>query len=158
MSKDFLESYNRVKESLEPYDNLEIKLLPDDTSTAELAAKALGTEPGQIAKTLCFLADGEPVLIVACGDKKIDTKKFGKQLGAKKMKMADAELVLEVTGFAPGGVCPFALLKPVPVYLDRSLFDYDVTYIAAGTPHSALPIAADQLAAITGGTGVEVSK
>ena len=88
MSKDFLESYNRVKESLEPYDNLEIKLLPDDTSTAELAAKALGTEPGQIAKTLCFLADGEPVLIVACGDKKIDTKKFGKQLGAKKMKMA----------------------------------------------------------------------
>ena len=94
MSKDFLESYNRVKESLEPYDNLEIKLLPDDTSTAELAAKALGTEPGQIAKTLCFLADGEPVLIVACGDKKIDTKKFGKQLGAKKMKMADAELVL----------------------------------------------------------------
>ena len=158
MSKDFLESYNRVKESLEPYDNLEIKLLPDDTSTAELAAKALGTEPGQIAKTLCFLADGEPVLIVACGDKKIDTKKFGKQLGAKKMKMADAALVLEVTGFAPGGVCPFALLKPVPVYLDRSLFDYDVTYIAAGTPHSALPIAAEQLAAITSGTWVEVSK
>ena len=158
MSQDFLESYNRVKESLEPYDNLQIKLLPDDTSTAELAAQALGTEPGQIAKTLCFLADGEPVLIVACGDKKIDTKKFGKQLAVKKMKMADAELVLEVTGFAPGGVCPFALLKPVPVYLDRSLFDYDVTYIAAGTPHSALPIAADQLAEITSGTWVEVSK
>jgi prolyl-tRNA editing enzyme YbaK/EbsC (Cys-tRNA(Pro) deacylase) len=72
--------------------------------------------------------------------------------------MADAELVMEVTGFAPGGVCPFALLKPVPVYLDRSLFDYDVTYIAAGTPHSALPIAADQLAVITSGTWVEVSK
>lgn len=158
MSKNFLESYNRVKESLKPYDNLEIKLLPDDTSTAELAAQALGTEPGQIAKTLCFLADGEPVLIVACGDKKIDTKKFSRQLGVKKMKMADAELVLEVTGFAPGGVCPFALLKPVPVYLDRSLFDYDVTYIAAGTPHSALPIAADQLAEITCGIWVEVSK
>lgn len=158
MSKEFLESYNRVRESLSQYQNLEIKILPEDTSTAELAAQALGTEPGQIAKTLCFMADGAPVLVVACGDKKIDSKKFGKRLGAKKMRMADAQLVMEVTGFAPGGVCPFALLKPVPVYLDRSLFDYDVTYIAAGTPHSALPISADQLAAITNGIWVEVTK
>lgn len=156
--EDFAESYNRVKKSLQAYPNLEIKLLPDDTSTAELAAQAIGTLPGQIAKTLCFLADGEPVLIVACGDKRIDTKKLGRKIGARKMRMADAQIVMEVTGFAPGGVCPFALPQPIPVYLDLSLQAYDVTYIAAGTPHSALPIMAEQLAEITKGIWVEATK
>ena len=155
---NFTESYNRVKESLKAYPDLKIKILPDDTSTAELAAQAIGTLPGQIAKTLCFLADGEPVLIVACGDKRIDTKKLGRKIGAKKMRMADAQIVMEVTGFAPGGVCPFALPQPIPVYLDHSLQDYDVTYIAAGTPHSALPIMAEQLAEITKGIWVEATK
>ncbi|MEG0797998.1 MAG: YbaK/EbsC family protein [Acidaminococcaceae bacterium] len=155
---NFAASYERVKNSLQGYTNLKIQLLPEDTSTAELAAQALGTTPGQIAKTLCFVADGEPVLIVACGDKKIDTKKWGRQIGVKKMKMADAETVLAVTGFAPGGVCPFALTETVRVYLDRSLWDYEVTYIAAGTPNSALPIGAEQLATITGGIWVEASK
>ena len=155
---DFTESYLRVKKSLEIYPQLEIKLLPDDTSTAELAALALGTTPGQIAKTLCFLADGSPVLIVACGDRKIDSKKFGRAIGVKKIKMADAESVEKATGFRPGGVCPFALPQDVPIYLDKSLFDYDVTYIAAGTPHSALPIEAEQLAEITGGQWVEATK
>lgn len=155
---EFTLSYERVKASLEKYSELEIKLLPADTSTAELAAQALGTTPGQIAKTLCFLADGEPILIVACGDKKIDTKKWGREIGAKKIRMADAATVLEVTGFAPGGVCPFALREPVRIFLDRSLYDYDVTYIAAGTPYSALPIGADLLAEITGGMWVNASK
>ncbi|HIU63879.1 MAG TPA: YbaK/EbsC family protein [Candidatus Avacidaminococcus intestinavium] len=155
---DFTESYLRVKKSLEAYADLKIELLPDDTSTAELAAQALGTEPGQIAKTLCFVADGEPVLVVACGDRKIDTKKLARIVGAKKVRMASAELVHEVTGFFPGGVCPFALIKEIPVYLDRSLCSYDITYIAAGTPYSALPIAAMRLEEITSGCWVEVTK
>ena len=69
--------------------------MPGSTHTAELAAQALGTTPGQIAKTLCFLADGKPILIVACGDKKIDTKKWGRAIEAKKIKMADAETVMQ---------------------------------------------------------------
>ena len=158
VQNDYEESYKRVKESLKAYSNLKIKLLPDDTSTAELAALALGTQPGQIAKTLCLLADGNPVLIVACGDRKIDTKKLGKELGVKKVRLADAETVAAVTGFMPGGVCPFGLKEEVPVYLDRSLHTYDVTYIAAGTPNSALPIRAGELAEITGGIWIEATK
>lgn len=151
-------SLKRVQESLQAYPELEVKILPGSTHTAELAAQALGTTPGQIAKTLCFLADGEPVLIVACGDKKIDTKKWGRTIEVKKIKMADAETVMQVTGFAPGGVCPFALRQQAKVYLDNSLKEYDITFIAAGTPHSALPISAEMLEKVTGGTWVDATK
>ena len=72
-AEEYEASLKRVQESLQAYPELEIKILPGSTHTAELAAQALGTTPGQIAKTLCFLADGKPILIVACGDKKIDT-------------------------------------------------------------------------------------
>lgn len=151
-------SLHRVQESLKAYPELEVKILPSSTHTAELAAQALGTTPGQIAKTLCFLADSKPILIVACGDRKIDTKKWSRTIEVKKIKMADSETVMQVTGFAPGGVCPFALKQQVAVYLDNSLKEYDVTFIAAGTSHSALPISAEMLEKITGGIWIDATK
>lgn len=157
-AEEYEASLKRVQESLQAYPELEIKILPGSTHTAELAAQALGTTPGQIAKTLCFLADGKPILIVACGDKKIDTKKWGRAIEAKKIKMADAETVMQITGFAPGGVCPFALRQQVSVYLDNSLKEYDITFIAAGTPHSALPISSEMLERVTGGSWVDATK
>ncbi len=99
----------KVRKALEPYPDLKIMLFDESTHTSELAAKAVGVEVAQIAKTLMFLADGNPVLVVACGDRKINTKKLGKELGAKKVRFADADSVLELTGFSPGGVCPFGL-------------------------------------------------
>lgn len=156
--EEYAASLQRVKESLKDYSELEVKILPNSTHTAELAAQALGTTPGQIAKTLCFLADEEPILVVACGDKKIDTKKVRNISGAKKIKMADAQTVMQVTGFAPGGVCPFALRQKTAIYLDNSLKEYDVTFIAAGTPHSALPISAETLEQVTAGTWVDATK
>ena len=99
---------------------------------------------------MCFLADGKPILIVACGDKKIDTKKWGRAIEAKKIKMADAETVMQITGFAPGGVCPFALRQQVSVYLDNSLKEYDIT--------SALPISAEMLEKVTVGSWVDATK
>ena len=144
-AEEYETSLKRVQESLQAYPELEIKILPGSTHTAELAAQALGTTPGQIAKTLCFLADGKPILIVACVE-------------AKKIKMADAETVMQITGFAPGGVCPFALRQQVSVYLDNSLKEYDITFIAAGTPHSALPISAEMLEKVTGGSWVDATK
>ena len=146
-AEEYETSLKRVQESLQAYPELEIKILPGSTHTAE-----------QIAKTLCFLADGKPILIVACGDKKIDTKKWGRAIEAKKIKMADAETVMQITGFAPGGVCPFALRQQVSVYLDNSLKEYDITFIAAGTPHSALPISAEMLEKVTGGSWVDATK
>ena len=134
-AEEYETSLKRVQESLQAYPELEIKILPGSTHTAELAAQALGTTPGQIAK-----------------------KKWGRAIEAKKIKMADAETVMQITGFAPGGVCPFALRQQVSVYLDNSLKEYDITFIAAGTPHSALPISAEMLEKVTGGSWVDATK
>ena len=94
----------KVKRALAPYPDLQIVLFDESTHTSELAAAAVGVAVAQIAKTLMFLADGAPVLVVACGDRKINTKKLGKELNAKKVRFADADSVLQITGFAPGGV------------------------------------------------------
>lgn len=123
----------------------------ESTSTSELAAAALGVEVGQIAKTLVFLADGRPVLVVASGDNKIKTGKLKRRLGASKVRMADPETVRRVTGYAVGGVCPVALPEKLPILLDESMRRFPVVYAAAGTPRSALPLTMEQLEKVTDG-------
>ncbi len=157
MSEAEKEALDRVEKALAQYGNLKAVIFDADTSTSELAAQAVGVTVGQIAKTLCFLGDGQPFLVVTVGDRKIDTKKLGKQVGAKKVRFADAQTAYEATGFPPGGVCPFALKSAVPVYLDDSLFEYDIVYSAAGTANSALPIAPARLQEITGARLVDAS-
>ena len=148
----------RVKTALSIYkDDFEIITFEDTTATAELAAKALGVAVGQIAKSLCFVGDQNPFLVVTVGDRKIDAKKLAKDLGYKKVKFADADTVKEATGFSPGGVCPFALNTDMDIYLDESLFLYDIVYAAAGTANSALPIAPARLKEITGANIVAAS-
>lgn len=127
------------------------------TCTSDLAARALGVEVGQIAKTMVWLADQRPVLVVASGDIKIKSNKLRRFLGASKIKMADADTVQEVTGYPVGGVCPVALPGRVDILLDESMKRYDIVYTAAGTPRSALPLNMEQLQAVTGGEWVEVS-
>ena len=148
----------RVKQFLSRYPDLEIILFDSSTHTSELAAQALGVTPAQIAKTLCFLADGRPVLLTTCGDKRTDVKALAKALGAKKIKFADAETVETATGFPPGGVSPVGILPGVPLYLDRSLWDFAIVYAAAGTANSALPVSPDRLKEITGAEVVDVCK
>ena len=147
----------RVKKAIEPYPDLKIILFDESTHTSELAAKAVGVEVAQIAKTLVFLADGRAVLVVTCGDRKIDTRKLGRELGAKKVRFADAQTVFQATGFAPGGVCPFAISGSVELFLDKSLYEYDLVYAAAGTPNSALPVAPERLREIIGARLVDVA-
>ncbi|MCR4399499.1 MAG: YbaK/EbsC family protein [Syntrophomonadaceae bacterium] len=124
--------------------------LPADTSTAEAAAQALGVEVGQIAKTLLFKSKGCYLLVVAAGDVRMDLRQL-KQVAGGKVRMASAEEVTELTGYPVGGVCPFALPRPLPVYLDESLKRYEVVFAAAGTANSALPITFAQLQQVTGG-------
>ena len=150
-------SLERVQQAIAPYPDLKIFLFEESTHTSELAAQAVGVEVAQIAKTLMFLADGEPVLVVACGGRKIDAKKLGRAVGAKKVKFADAESVVRITGFEPGGVCPFGLDGSIKICLDRGLFDYDVVYAAAGTANSALPVAPERLRGIVGAGVVDVA-
>ncbi|HWR40057.1 MAG TPA: YbaK/EbsC family protein [Patescibacteria group bacterium] len=146
----------RVQAALENYKDLEIILFDSSTHTADLAAQALGVQPAQIAKSLLFLADGQPAMVVTCGDRKVNTKLFGRLLSAKKVRFANAEQVAELTGFPPGGVSPVGLLRPLPVYLDKSLYDYAVVYAAAGTANSALPVAPERLREITGAEIIDV--
>lgn len=148
----------RVKEFVNQYPDLEIILFDSSTHTSELAAQALGVTPAQIAKTLCFLADGQAVLLTTCGDKKTDVKALARELGVKKIRFADAETVERTTGFPPGGVSPVGILPGVPLYLDRSLWDFDVVYAAAGTANSALPVSPDRLKEITDARVVDVCK
>jgi len=148
----------RVKNFLSQFPDLKIILFDSSTHTSELAAQALGVTPAQIAKTLCFLADGRPVLLTTCGDKKTDTKALARELGARKIRFADAETVQNETGFPPGGVSPVGILPGVPLYLDRSLWDFDIVYAAAGTANSALPVSPDRLKEITGAQVIDVCK
>ena len=114
--------------------NLDLPIIELDVSTATvaLAAEAHGVEPGRIAKTLAFRLNGEQaILLVAAGDARIDNRKFKAALGKGKMLQADE--VVELTGHPVGGVCPFGLAHPLPIYLDYSLRDFDEVLPAAGT-------------------------
>lgn len=122
-----------------------------DTSTAPLAAQALGTEVGQIAKSILLKSkDNQFVMVVTAGDARIDNKAI-KNLMSSRMRMATGEEVFEITGFNIGGVCPFALKQDIPIYLDESLKRYQVVYAAAGTGNTALPITYQELIDITNG-------
>jgi prolyl-tRNA editing enzyme YbaK/EbsC (Cys-tRNA(Pro) deacylase) len=125
------------------------------TATVALAAEAHGVEPGRIAKTLSFkLNNGRVVLVVARGDARIDNKKFKDAFG--KGKMLGVEEVAEITGHPVGGVCPFGLANPLPVYLDVSLKVYDIVIPAAGSVNSAVRISPEKMADITQAQWVDV--
>ena len=120
------------------------------TPTAESAALRIGVEVGQIAKSLLFKgASGRVALVVCAGDKKVSSGKI-KRLCGEKMSMTNAEETFAVTGFRPGGVCPFGI-GSVPVYVDESLSAWATIYPAAGTNSTGVPMTYAQLLAITGG-------
>lgn len=136
---------------------IEIIIHKEDTSTAFLAARALGTEVGQIAKSILFKSKNEEYfMVVAAGDVKIDNKAMRKTVGSR-VRMANADEVLNVTGFQIGGVCPFALQTELAVLLDESLKSYDIVYAAAGTANTAVPVSYEDLIKITGGSPCSVS-
>lgn len=139
----------------------ELQVIVSEGSTASVAeaARQHGVEPGQIAKTLAFESgDGRRVfLVVARGDARIDNAKMKAAFGGKT-RMLDAERVLELTGHPVGGVCPFGLATPVPVYCDVSLRAYDVVIPAAGSTHSAVKVAPHRMVGLTGAEWVDVCR
>ena len=136
----------------------EIILLNESSATVELAAKALGREPGEIAKTMALqLKDGSNIVIVIMGTARIDNHKY-KERFACKAKMLSFEETLAATGHPVGGVCPFGLPEGVKVYLDKSLKKYETVFPAAGTTNSAVGFKIDELVAATDGEWVDVCK
>ncbi len=136
----------------------EIILHEESTATVELAAAALGREPGEIAKTMALqLKDGSNIVIVIMGTARIDNHKYKEYFGCKA-KMLGFDETLEVTGHPVGGVCPFGLPEGVKVYLDESLKKYEMVFPAAGTTNSAVGFTIADLEAATDGTWVDVCK
>lgn len=124
----------------------------ESSATVELAAHALGCEPSRIAKSLTFNVGGEPVMVVAAGDVKIDNRRFKEFFGVKA-KMLSPDEVETLIGYAIGGVCPFGVNDGVKVYLDESLKRFDVVYPAAGSASSAVKLTIPELEAYSGSLG-----
>ena len=121
-----------------------IKVLDDSTATVELAAKAVGCEIKQIAKSMTFLVKEKPVMIVCAGNVKIDNSKY-KSHFHEKAKMIPASMLEEYIGHNMGGVCPFAIKNNVAVYLDESLKANEIVYPPAGNEHSAVKLTLNEL-------------
>ncbi len=134
----------------------EIRHLDDSARTAKEAADALGIEVGQIASSLIFLADGEPVLVVASGGHRVDTDKLASVLDGATITKANADDVRSATGFAIGGVAPVGHPEPLRTVIDVALAQYDVVWAAGGHPHCVFPTNYDELLRITGGEAAEV--
>jgi prolyl-tRNA editing enzyme YbaK/EbsC (Cys-tRNA(Pro) deacylase) len=129
--------------------------LPVSTATVELAAKGHGVLPAQIAKTLCLRVGEQTFLVVARGDARLDNKKAKAVFGGK-VSMLGAEDVLALTSHPVGGVCPFGLPQPMPIYCDVSLQDFDEVVPAAGSTHSAVRIAPNRMAELVEAQWVDV--
>lgn len=129
---------------------------PGSTPTSPLAAARIGCEVGQIAKSLVFRdKKGGFHMVVLAGDAKVSSGKL-KRLVGSETSMASPDETHQVTGFRVGGVCPFGVTG-LPVYIDASLHRWSTVYPAAGTDASGVPVTADQLLSITGGTPCDVA-
>lgn len=139
-------SIEKVREYLKKYGKEnDILEFSESNATVELAAKAAGVIPARIVKTLSFKSDDGCILICAAGDTKIDNKKF-KDFFSIKAKMLTPEEVVEFTGHAIGGVCPFGIENPqVNVFCDDSIKRFETVFPAAGSSNSAIELSPDEL-------------
>lgn len=126
--------------------NIDNRILEFDVSSAtvELAAKALNCEGARIAKSISFMKNDEPILVVTAGDMKIDNTKYKKKFGTKA-KMLTPDEAAKLIGHAVGGVCPFAVNDGVKVYLDESLKRFDTVFPACGSSNSAIEVTVSEL-------------
>ena len=138
-------SLDKVKKYFKEYkiDNRIIEL-PTSSATVKEAAESLNTEECRIAKTLSFIVDSKPILIVTSGDTKIDNTKY-KSIFHTKAKMIPAENVNDLIGHNIGGICPFAINDNVTVYLDESLKRFETVYPACGSSNSAIELTIKEL-------------
>ncbi len=135
----------------------DITVIETETSSATvaLAAEAHGVEPDQIAKTICLRAGETALLLVTAGTRRLDNRKFRDRFSAKP-RMLGPEEVVELTSHPIGGVCPFGLPAPLPIYCDASLKDHAVVVPAAGATNSAVRITPERMAELVSATWVDV--
>ncbi|HUA04563.1 MAG TPA: YbaK/EbsC family protein [Solirubrobacteraceae bacterium] len=131
--------------------DVEVQVLPDSTRTAGEAAAAVGCEVGQIVKSLVFMRDGDPVMVLCAGDRRVAAGRLG-------LSPASADQARAATGFSIGGIPPLGHDQPLDTLIDESLRRFATVWCAAGTPHAVFEADIDALIdAIPGGEVVEVS-
>jgi prolyl-tRNA editing enzyme YbaK/EbsC (Cys-tRNA(Pro) deacylase) len=135
----------------------EIVILDEAVHTAPAAAEALGVEVGQIANSLIFDADGEPLLVLTSGSHRVDTAKVADGLGVAKLRRATPQFVRAHTGQAIGGVAPLGHPKPVRTLVDTELERFPVIWAAGGVPRAVFPITYAELLRVTAGTPADVA-
>ena len=145
----------KVQTVLEKHGLSALEFEPSTTPTSEKAAEKIGVAVGQIAKSILVKGKNETYFLIVCaGDARISNQKLKSVLNVKT-RMAKPEETEQVTGFKPGGVCPFGL-ENIEIFIDKTLSHYDVIYPAAGTDASGVALTYEQLCEITGGLPCDV--
>lgn len=151
-----------VQDALDRWNmNIQIRFFDNSTATSQLAADNIGCELGQIAKSLCFIVDEKPMLVIASGDQRVDDKKLAAlfNVSRKKVKVASPEECIEIYGYAPGGVPPLAhRTTGIQVLLDDSLKRYTQIYAAGGAHNAIFGATLDQLTQMSGGEFADVKR
>ncbi|WP_117193107.1 YbaK/EbsC family protein [Rhizobium terrae] len=137
--------------------DIDIIVTEQSSATVPLAAAAHGVEPDQIAKTICLKAGDETMLVVMSGLSRLDNRKFRDRFGPKP-RMLGGDDVVAITGHPVGGVCPFGLAAPLPVYCDVSLKRFAEVVPAAGATNAAVRISPDRIADLTGAAWIDVGQ
>ena len=135
----------KVREYLKKYGkDGEIVEFDESSATVAEAAQAIGCGEADIAKTLSFIVDGKPILIVMAGDKRCDNHKY-KEFFHEKAHMIPRENLVELVGHEAGGVCPFGVNDGVTIYLDESLKEHEFVYPACGSSNSAIKLTISEM-------------
>ena len=151
-------SLESVKAWLAAYaPDLRLIEVEDTTATVETAARALGVEPGRIAKTLAVRAGDHLFLLCTRGDARLDNRKCKDDLGARP-RMLGPDETFEITGHRVGGVCPFGLKQPLPVYVDVSLKAFEIVYPAGGSLNSSVEVETGRLFDLVGERWVDLCR
>lgn len=137
---------------------VQITYSEDTIFTVEDASRVVGAKEEEILKSLVLLVDDVPVLALMSGINRVDVKKVRSETGAKKVRMADPEYVLNWSGFQIGGVPPVGYPEPPKALLDEDLFQHSIVWAAAGTDHVFFPVSPDELAQLTGGRRCLIKK
>lgn len=137
---------------------IEVRHFPEGTRTAQEAAQAVGASLGQIAKSMVFLADGKPVLVLTSGPNRVDAAKVAQHLGAQRVRRASPDEVRAATGFAIGGVPPFGHSESLAVLFDRDLLQFETIWAAGGTPNAVFSVDPQRLAEASGAVVADIKE
>jgi prolyl-tRNA editing enzyme YbaK/EbsC (Cys-tRNA(Pro) deacylase) len=136
--------------------SLTITEMAESTHTAQEAASAVGTSVEAIVKSLVFIADGDPILVLVSGPNRVNVEALGQRLGVT-LEKADADRVKSATGYSIGGVPPFGHPTPLRTVMDQTLMSVGPLWAAAGSATAVFPIEAEKLLELTGATLLDVT-